>query len=289
MRIRILLGISSSILLVFTIIVGTSRYGLVLAEYGGTLGFSELHYTPVIYALFPICVGLTVVFITLFLLCFKHSLDRHKYSWIVFIVGLIITITVIISTIFISYETAIFDEHRTDYSLSDEESIRIDPKYKEYFPYYDLLYENVGTEFNYRYYRCEIPQAVHIHIQNFSWYENDMLYDAEYFKSNNNSLFLQYSAQKNIPVIFTEETQVYPKGTTKTLENTEYIIYQYNNYFEIRILDNNSFFSIVIKDFNEMLKIDENAFTDLAIKQYKLIQRSANNTVGSSRKLLDEL
>ena len=33
----------------------------------------------------------------------------------------------------------------------------------------------------------------------------------------------------------------------------------------------------------------ENAFTDLAIKQYKLIQRSANNTVGSSRKLLDEL
>ena len=183
---KIVLGVTSIALLIFAVVVSLSRFGLVLAEYGNMAGFSELHHIPVIQALTPICLILTVAFAIGFIIVYKKGAENGKVFWSLYIVGILIGIIAICSTIFVSYEEAIFDERHANIALSDEEAIKIDDEYKKYFPYYDDLYEYVGVEFNYFYSRCEISDAVHIHIQNFSWFENDVLYDVEYFETKDN-------------------------------------------------------------------------------------------------------
>lgn len=285
---KFVLGITSTALLIFTMIVGFSRFGLVLADYGTMVGFSELHHLPVIQALTPVCLVSTAVSVVAIIIVQKNGIVNSRNFWILFIVGLLIVAISFGLTTCISYETAIFDECYADITLSDEEAIKIDNEYKVYFPFYDALYEYVGTEFNYTYSRCEIPDAVHIHIQNFSWYEDDVLYDTEYFETKDNLLINQYSLQKGASVIYGEDSIAYPEGVTKTKNGVQYLIHQYENYYEIRIIDEISYFSIVLKDFDEMIEIGEEEFTDLALQQYELVKISAKNTKGESRSLLDE-
>ena len=284
---KIVLGIAIIVLLNFTMLVGLSQFGLVLADYGNMIGFSELHHLPVIQALTPVCLVSTAVFVVAIIIVQKNGIVNSRNFWILFIVGLLIVAISFGLTICISYETAIFDECYADITLSDEEAIKIDNEYKVYFPFYDALYEYVGTEFNYTYSRCEIPDAVHIHIQNFSWYEDDVLYDVEYFETKDNLLLNQYSLQKGAPVIYGEDSIAYPEGVTKTKNGMEYLIHQYENYYEIRIIDEISYFSIVLRDFDKMVKISEEEFTDLALQQYELVKISAKNTKGESRSLSD--
>ena len=284
---KIVLGIAIIVLLNFTMLVGLSQFGLVLADYGNMIGFSELHHLPVIQALTPVCLVSTAVFVVAIIIVQKNGIVNSRNFWILFIVGLLIVAISIGLTTCISYETAIFDECYADITLSDEEAIKIDNEYKVYFPFYDALYEYVGTEFNYTYSRCEIPDAVHIHIQNFSWYEDDVLYDVEYFETKDNLLLNQYSLQKGAPVIYGEDSIAYPEGVTKTKNGMEYLIHQYENYYEIRIIDEISYFSIVLRDFDKMVKISEEEFTDLALQQYELVKISAKNTKGESRSLSD--
>ncbi|MBR5203235.1 MAG: MerR family transcriptional regulator [Clostridia bacterium] len=284
---KIVLGIAIIVLLNFTMLVGLSQFGLVLADYGNMIGFSELHHLPVIQALTPVCLVSTAVFVVAIIIVQKNGIVNSRNFWILFIVGLLIVAISFGLTICISYETAIFDECYADITLSDEEAIKIDNEYKVYFPFYDALYEYVGTEFNYTYSRCEIPDAVHIHIQNFSWYEDDVLYDVEYFETKDNLLLNQYSLQKGAPVIYGEDSIAYPEGVTKTKNGMEYLIHQYENYYEIRIVDEISYFSIVLRNFDKMVKISEEEFTDLALQQYELVKISAKNTKGESRSLLD--
>ena len=284
---KIVLGITIIVLLNFTMLVGLSQFGLVLADYGNMIGFSELHHLPVIQALTPVCLVSTAVFVVAIIIVQKNGIVNSRNFWILFIVGLLIVAISIGLTTCISYETAIFDECYADIILSDEEAIKIDNEYKVYFPFYDALYEYVGTEFNYTYSRCEIPDAVHIHIQNFSWYEDDVLYDTEYFETKDNLLLNQYSLQKGAPVIHDEDSIAYPEGVTKTKNGVDYLIHQYENYYEIRIIDEISYFSIVLRDFDKMVKISEEEFTDLALQQYELVKISAKNTKGESRSLLD--
>lgn len=286
---KIAVGVTSLILLIFTAVVGFSRFGLVLAEYGNMLGSSELHHLPVIQALTPACLALTVTFALAFIIVLKKGKINGKRFWILFAFCIVIVNAVIVTTICVSYKTAIFDEHYSDMTLSGEETIKIDDEYKVYFPYYDNLYEYVGTEFNYTYSKCEIPKAAHIHIQNFSWHENDMLYDVEYFETEDNWLIYQYSLQKNVPVIYGEGTLAYPEGVTKTVGDMEYLIYQYENYYEIRIINDISYFSIVLRDFDNMIEINEYEFTELAMQQYELVKDSAKNTKGVPRNLFEEI
>lgn len=285
---EITLGVTSVILLIFTAVVGLSRFGLVLAEYGNMIEFSELHHLPVIQALTPVCLILTVAFAIGFIFVYKKGVENGKAFWILYIVGILIVIIAICSTIFISYEKAIFDERRADIEFSNEEAIKIDDEYKKYFPYYDDIYEYVGVEFNYFYSRCEISDAVHIHIQNFSWYENDVLYDVEYFETKDNLLINQYSMQKGVPVIYNGGSLAYPGGVTKTINDMEYLIHQYENYYEIRIIDEVSYFSIVLKEFDEMKEVSESEFTEIAMKQYELIREAAKNSRGEPHKLSEE-
>lgn len=289
MKYKVSLGLASTVLLVFTIIVGLSRYGLVLVEYGGSfLGSSELYYLPVIQALFPVCVALTILFAIALIIVLKKEVTNGKRFWFLFVIGIMISGVAIGTTISASYQTAVFDEHYADIMLDDEEAIKIDSEYKQFFPYYDDFYEYVGTDFNYTYSRCEIPQAVYIHIQNFSWYEDDALYDVEYFETDDSSLLGQYNLQKVVPGFFEGETLVYPEGVTKTICDVEYLIYQHETYYEIRIINNKSYYSIVFKDFNEMIELDEAAFTETAIQQYEIMQNDAKNTRGETRKLSEE-
>lgn len=285
---KVILYLTSGILFLFTIIVLFSQYGLVLAEYGNMVGVSELHHLPVIQAMTPVCLALTVVFVVASIIVHKNGVVNGKKYWMLFITGILTVAISIGVTICISYETAIFDEHYADITLSDEEAIKIDNEYKAYFPFYDDLYEFVGTEFHYTYTRCEIPNAVHIHIQNFSWYENDVFYDAEYFETEEISLIYQYSLQKGVPVVYSETPQVYPEGIAKTIDGIDYLIYQYENYYEIRIVDETSYFSIVLSNFEEMITVSETEFTDLAMQQYELVRNSAKNTKGESRSLLED-
>lgn len=285
---KVVLYLTSAFSFLFTLVVGFSRYGLVLAEYGNMVGVSELHHLPVIQATTPVCIVLTVILVSVSIVVHKNGVVNGKKFWILFMSGLLTVALSLGLTICISYDTAIFDEHYADITLSDEEAIKIDNEYKVYFPFYDALYEYVGTEFNYTYSRCEIPDAVHIHIQNFSWYEDDVLYDAEYFETKDNLLLNQYSLQKGAPVIYGEDSIAYPEGVTKTKNGVEYLIHQYENYYEIRIIDEISYFSIVLRDFDKMVKIGEEEFTDLALQQYELVKISAKNTKGESKRLLDE-
>lgn len=289
MKYKVTLGLISTVLLIFTLVVGVSRYGLVLVEYSSSLfgGSSELHHLPVIQALFPVCAVLTVAFAIALVIVLKKDVTNGKRFWILFVIGIVISGVAIGTTIPVSYETAVFDEHYADITLSDEEAIKMDSEYKQFFPYYDDFYEYVGTEFNYSYSRCEIPQAVYIHIQNFSWYEDDALYDVEYFETDDNSLLGQYNLQKIVPGFFEGETLVYPEGVTKTIGDIEYLIYQHETYYEIRIINDKSYYSIVFKDFNEMVELDEAAFTETALKQYELMQSDAKNSRGESRSLLE--
>lgn len=285
---KLVLGLTSVVLLIFTAVVGLSRFGLVLAEYGSMVGFSELHHLPVIQALTPACLILAIAFAISLIIVHKKGIDNSKTFWTLYIVGLLIVAIAICSTILISYENAIFDEKHANIALSDEDAIKIDDEYKVYFPYYDNLYEYVGTEFNYIYSRCEISNAIHIHIQNFSWYENDVLYDVEYFETNDNSLINQYSLQKSAPIVYEDNSLAYPGGVTKSINDMEYLIHQYENYYEIRIVNESSYFSIVLKDFDKMIEVSEAEFTEVAMQQYELVKHSAKNTKGEPRKLLDE-
>lgn len=279
MKFKIVLGITSVILLVFTLIVGLSRYSLVLVEYGSSLsGFSELHRLPVIQALLPVCVFLTVIFSTAFVIVIKKDVTNGKRFWILFVIGIVISGVAIGKTISVSYKTAIFDEHYADVTLSDEDAIKINPEYKQFFPYYDKFYEYVGDEFYFSYSRCDIPQATYIHIQNFSWYEDDALYDVEYFETDDISLLGQYNLQKTVPVFFEGETLVHLEGVTKTINDIEYLIYQHEAYYEIRIKNDKSYYSIVFKNFDEMIELDETTFTETAMKQYELIRTQRNGS-----------
>ncbi len=285
---KAILYLTSGILFLFTLIVNFSRYGLVFAEYGNMVGTSELHHLPVIQATTPVCFALTIVFIVASIIVHKNGIINRKKFWILFVLGILTATVSVALTVFISYNTAIFDEHYANIMLSNKDSVKIDDEYKVYFPFYDNLYEYVGTEFNYTYSRCEIPEAVHIHIQNFSWYENDVLYDVEYFETEETSLINQYSLQKGVPVVYGETPFVYPKGIEKTICDIEYFVYQYDNYYEIRIVDEISFFSIVLTEFDQMVELGEAEFTELAIQQYELVKKSAKNTRGESRNLLEE-
>ncbi len=286
---KVVLYLTSAFSFLFTLVVGFSRYGLVLAEYGNMVGVSELHHLPVIQATMPVCIVLTVILVSVSIVVHKNGVVNGKKFWILFMSGLLTVALSLGLTICISYDTAIFDEHYADITLSDEEAIKIDNEYKAYFPFYDDLYETVGTEFNYTYSRCEIPDAVHIHIQNSSWYENDIFYDVEYFETEENSLINQYSLQKGVPVFYSETPHVYPEGVAKTIDGIDYLIYQYDNYYEIRVINETSFFSIVLSDFEKMITISEAEFTDLAMQQYELVQSSAKKTKGESRSLLEEI
>lgn len=289
MKYKVTIGLTSAVLLIFTLVVGLSRYGLVLVEYNSSmLGFSELHHLPVIQALFPLCAVLTVIFAIALVIVIKKDVTNGKRFWILFAVGIAVSGVAIGTTIPVSYETAVFDEHYADIMLDDEEAIKINPEYKQFFPYYDDFYEYVGAEFNYSYSRCEISQAVYVHIQNFSWYEDDALYDVEYFETTDRTLLDQYDLQKGVPVYFDNETIVYPEGVTKTIGDIEYLIHQHKNYYEIRIINEKSYFSMVFKEFNEMLELDETAFTEMAMKQYELMQNDAKNSRGEPRKLSEE-
>lgn len=285
---KIVLGITSAVLLIFTAVVGLSRFGLVLAEYGSMVGFSELHHLPVIQALTPVCLILTVAFSISLIIVHRKGVDNGKSFLMLYIIGLLIVAIAICSTILTSYENAIFDEKHANIMLSDEDAIKIDDEYKVYFPYYDKLYEYVGTEFNYTYSRCEISNAVHIHIQNFSWYENDVFYDVEYFETKNNSLINQYSLQKSAPIVYKDNSLAYPGGVTKSINDMEYLIHQYENFYEIRIVDETSYFSIVLKDFDKMIEVSETEFTEVALQQYDLIKLSAKNSKGAPKNLLEE-
>lgn len=285
---KIVLGITSAVLLIFTAVVGLSRFGLVLAEYGSMVGFSELYHLPVIQALTPVCLILTVAFSISLIIVHRKGVDNGKSFWMLYIIGLLIVAIAICSTILTSYENAIFDEKHANIMLSDEDAIKIDDEYKVYFPYYDKLYEYVGTEFNYAYSRCEISNAVHIHIQNFSWYENDVFYDVEYFETKNNSLINQYSLQKSAPIVYKDNSLAYPGGVTKSINDMEYLIHQYENFYEIRIVDETSYFSIVLKDFDKMIEVSETEFTEVALQQYDLIKLSAKNSKGAPKNLLEE-
>ena len=172
MRYKIALGLTSIVLLFFTYTVGLLQFGLVLVEYDGPFGVSQLYYLPVIQAVFVVSHILTIAFIIALVIVWKNDVVvNSKRFWILFVIAIIITVLVIGTTIFLSYETAVFDEYYADITLSDEEAIKIDSDYKEFFPYYDDLFEYVGYDFHYSYSRCEIPQATHIYIQNFSWYD----------------------------------------------------------------------------------------------------------------------
>lgn len=286
---KVVLYLTSAFSFFFTLVVGFSRYGLVLAEYGNMVGVSELHHLPVIQATMPVCIVLTVILVSVSIVVHKNGVVNGKKFWILFMSGLLTVALSLGLTICISYDTAIFDEHYADITLSDEEAIKIDNEYKAYFPFYDDLYETVGTEFNYTYSRCEIPDAVHIHIQNSSWYENDIFYDVEYFETEENSLINQYSLQKGVPVFYSETPHVYPEGVAKTIDGIDYFIYQYDNYYEIRIVNETSYYSIVLQEYNHMVELSEAEFTDLAMQQYELVQSSAKNTKGESRSLLEEI
>lgn len=287
---KVIFGITSAILLLFTFVVGISRYSVALVEYNSNTfnSFSELHHIPVIEALFPVCAVLTAFFALAFIIALKRDVLKGKRFWLFFIIGIVFSGVAMGTTISISYETAIFDECYADIILPEEEAIKVAPEYKRFFPYYDDFYEYVGAEFNYSYSRCEIPQAVYVHIQNFSWYENDALYDVEYFETDDNQLLYQFSFQKGVPVYFENENIVYPEGLTKTIDGIEYLIHQHENYYEIRIINDTTYFSIVLKDFNEMLELDETAFTEMAMKQYEIMQNDAKNSHGESRELSEE-
>ena len=286
---KIILYLASAFSFLFTLVVGFSRYGLVLAEYGNMVGVSELHHLPVIQATIPVCIVLTVILVIVSIIVHKNGVVNGKKFWMLFILGLLSVALSLGLTICISYDTAIFDEHYADITLSDEEAIKIDNEYKVYFPFYDDLYKSVGTDFHYTYTRCEIPDAVHIHIQNFSWYENNVIYDVEYFETEKSSLINQYSLQKGEPVVYSETPYVHPEGIVKTIDGIDYFIYQHDNYYEIRIVNETSYFSIVLQVFDHMVELSEAEFTDLAMQQYELVQNSARTSKGEPRNLAEEI
>ncbi len=288
MKYKITLGVSSLILLLFTIVVGISQYGLVLTEYD-SIDFSELHYYPIIRTLFPICCILTLIFFIAFVLSLKNEIMNGKRFWIVFIISAILFVTIIISTIFISYRTAIFEDYHTNIMLDDDEAIKIDSEHKHLFPYYDKILEYGGTNLYYSYNRCEIPQAVYIHVQNNLWDANDVTYDVEYFKTDDEGLLSQYKLQKATPIYFDGTNAIFPLGTQEEYEDINFTLYQCENYYEIRVINASAYYSIVFKNFNEMTEVNKNEFITVAMEQFEIMQKDAKVSHGEPRNIFDEI
>lgn len=282
MKYQVTLGITILILLILTIIAAVLPYSLVISEY--SMGeFCELQYIPFIKSLFAVFAVFTVAFSVAFVLSIiskkTYFINSKKYI-VTFMLSIVLIVAVSCTTVFFSYKTVVIDKYHDDI-MNETVPTELETKYSPYFPYYADFTRFADNAVYYSYSRYAISDAEYIHVQNYTTNESNVLYDTEYFFSENEGLLNQYSLQKIYPIVYTGAGIVRPQETVNVYENTEYLLYLATDYYEIRIVNENSYFSIVAKNLGKMMSYNEDMFVKTALAQYALTKTQGTNNQGT--------
>lgn len=250
------------------------RNTLVLSEYSQT-SFSELIYYSPLTLVIIFCVFVSAFFIVLgILLHIKPSILLKKKQLVV------VCSTILVSALFITIVGAI-------YSISSAKQIE---RSKNVFDFVEEQpNEEIPSEYEfvlpfltdindyYSFKTISTKDAKYLHTQNYGSNEKSMIvYDVEFFKSENRSLLQQYVLQKTEPAV-KSGSNLTLKGETKVVEGVKCIAYQQDNYLQIRIIENDNYFSIVFDNLYTVSDCTVTDFEKIAVEIYLSLRDQSND------------
>lgn len=239
--------------------------GIMLFVFSFFLNISEFNSTnftqlQLVCALRNISICFFVISIIFFFcfIFFKTKYNKNNERIIGITNVLLLTISLGVSIISVITQYDVTEEY---YNILNENNIIAD-SYKEFFPYYNKMVEVAAPEeINYSYGNYQLFSNRYIHVQNeYSTDVKSPLYDVEYFSSNNKTMMYQYYAEKN-----NHNNGIY--HTESSIDYTEYVG---QNYYEIRIVNDKSFYSFYVSDF-DVISNDADELKKTALQQYKLV------------------
>lgn len=259
MKTKVFMFVFSALSILISLILIIVRDSLLLSEYSQT-GFSELiYYQPLtVFAIMFASIS-AFLFILGLLICFSHRIFLKKKKLICIcsaVVALIVCITTISAVCFvnnteiINRSTKVFDDDFVEEQPNEE----IPAEYEFILPFLNDINDYYTL-------KCiSTSQAKYIHTQNYGANESGMfVYDVEFFKTDNFSLMQQYIYQKDKPGVTTQNGVLVVNGEEEIINGVECIVYEYNNYLQLRIIDYNSCYSIV---FDNLYGVSNKTVTD---------------------------
>ncbi len=263
--------------LLSVIIIRLISSTLVLSEHSKGLPTQVgLHYIldNIVLVLF-VC-SIVFLFITLVLFFVNRNLKNKKK---LHVVPVLLLVVAFISTMFVglaSYANIERYECYTNlfYDLVEEKSNEaILTQDLKLFPFLEPIQETYGEDAYYSLTKVKTPKALYIHAQNLSLVLSDkVIFDLEYISSDESNILVQFKEQKNSPRIYSAGEQELTLNKDEYKFNGKiYNVYEYDYYYEMRIYDSDSCFSVVfsrLDDFNEEMKYD---YEELALSLYNYL------------------
>ncbi len=234
------------------------------------------NYTKLEYTI--IFINLALVFVVFALInllfCFiTKNTTNSKNSKLCYILLLVALAVGVLISLFIPMKS--LNEVNISPDLdSDADNVQIESKYENYFPFYkdfQRLSNGKGIS-DFGYSETEVQSNKYVHISNGLMNENNSSYDVQYFSSNCSFVTGIYSNSVATKSDFYKDK----KFSTGVYGGINYSIYESNDYFELRIVDNNKVFSMFLKSYNDFTEYNKAEFIKLAVKQYKLIKANCN-------------
>lgn len=251
-----ILFIQSIIFFVIGIVLLITSFFLNISEFDSN-NFTQLQFICA-FRIISICF-ITISIISFFSYIFYNLLNKKinkNAVQIVIIFSLIFSIIISIINIMTKYNVT-----EDYYNIINDENLICD-NYEDYFPYYNKMTQFADIdEINYSYGNYQLFSNNYVHVQNgYTTEQESPLYDVEYFSSNNRLMLFQYTNEKNNR----------DNGKKCIDGSIEYIEYMDEDFFEIRIVSDKSFYSFYVYDF-DIISNDIEELTKTAISQYKLM------------------
>lgn len=249
----IYLGIAISVILFFvSFFLGISEYNTIKFD----IWFTQLKAVlPLRYCSYYI---LFVSFLLIVLRLIKRGKAVNYFHNRKVLCGVIIAFLIgLLSTALVPYLSYEEDAYTNLSSVKDEPS----SEYKDFFPYYDTMNDlsKVNATFC-KYSEYQVFSNKYIHIQNstdpIDGDEISPLYDVEYFSSDSKIMMEQYALEK----------PGFADSETHHLNDISYTVYQTDDYVEIRIIDDDSFYSFSVTDFYAVDDVSD--LEKVSIEQY---------------------
>ena len=259
---------------ILSIILSFFRNTLILSEYS-QMGYSELQYYFPLTLFILFCVFAVVFFLVLGIMLHNKPHILLKKKQLIIVCSAILIFALGFTTASSAYSIVSAKQIERSKNIFDfvEEQPKeeIPSEYEFVFPFF------TDIDDYYSFKVISTPQAQYIHAQNYGAYVKGMVvYDVEFFNSDNRSLLQQYTIQKTENAVKTgNNTSV--KGKEKNVEGVGCIVYEQGNYLQIRIIEDDNYFSIVFDNLYDVSGGTVADFEKLAIDIYSKIEL-INNT-----------
>jgi amino acid transporter len=260
---------------------------LVLSEYSKGLPTQVgLHYIldNIVSVLFVCSIVFLLITLVLFFIN-RNSKNKKK----LYVVPVLLLVVAFISTVFVGLASYANIERYECYKnlfndLVEEKSNEVIPTQdRKLFPFLEPIQETYGDDAYYSLTKVKTPNALYVHAQNLSLFLSDeVVFNLEYISSDERNILAQFKQQKNPPRIYLDDEQ--PLVLDKEEYNSNgkiYNVYKYDYYYEMRIYDSDSCFSVVfsrLDDFNEEMKYD---YEELALSLYNYLDEGYKTEDGS--------